>query len=67
MSDKKIMRFLAFVYIVEAVLTFLTPESMIRATRWFADLLDSPRNMRLGGLIPLALGIWLALRQYQEE
>ena len=67
MSDKRIMRFLAFLYIVEAVVAFLAPESMIKATRWFADLLDNPRNMRLGGIIPLALGIWLALRQYQKE
>ena len=67
MSDKRIMRFLAFVYIVEAVVAFRAPESMIKATRWFADLLDNPRNMRLGGLIPLALGIWLALRQDQAE
>ena len=67
MSDKRIMRFLAFVYIVEAVVAFLAPGSMIKATRWFADLLDNPRNMRLSGIIPLALGIWLALRQHQEE
>ena len=67
MLDKRIMRFLAFVYIVEAVVAFLAPKPMIKATRWFADLLDNPRNMRLGGIIPLALGIWLALRQYQEE
>ena len=67
MLDKRIMRFLAFVYIVEAVVAFLAPKPMIKATHWFADLLDNPRNMRLGGIIPLALGIWLALRQYQEE
>ena len=67
MSDRRIMKFLAFVYVVEAVVALLAPESMIKATRWFADLLDNPRNMRLGGIIPLALGIWLALRKYQDE
>lgn len=67
MWGKRLLRFLAFVYIAEAMWAFLAPESMIKATRWFADLLDNPRNMRLGGLIPLAIGIWLALREYQEE
>jgi cadmium resistance protein CadD (predicted permease) len=67
MWDKRIMRLLSIVYIVEGVVAILSPESMIRPTRWFAKFLDNPRYMRLGGIIPLALGIWLTLRQHQEE
>ena len=67
MWGKRIKRFLAIVWIVEGLLALLVPESMSKANRWFADFFDNPRNMRLGGLIPLAMGIWLALRQYQAE
>jgi uncharacterized protein YjeT (DUF2065 family) len=67
MWDKRIMRLLALVYIVEGVVAILAPESMSRPTHWFVKVVDNPRNMRLGGIVPLALGIWLAFRQYQED
>ena len=67
MWDKRIMRLLAIVYIVEGVVAILAPESMSRPTHWFVKFVDNPRNMRLGGIVPLALGIWLAFRQYQED
>jgi uncharacterized protein YjeT (DUF2065 family) len=64
MWDKRIMRMLTILYIVEGAVALLAPESMNKLTRWFVD---NPRNMRLGGIVAIALGIWLALRQYQEE
>jgi uncharacterized protein YjeT (DUF2065 family) len=64
MWDKRIMRFLSIVYMVEGLVLLLAPESMIKFTRWFAH---SSRNMRLGGIIALAVGILLALSQYKEE
>jgi uncharacterized protein YjeT (DUF2065 family) len=64
MWDKWIMRLLAILYIVEGAVALLTPESMNKLTSWFVD---NPRNMRLGGIVAIALGIWLGLRQYQEE
>ena len=64
MWDKRIMRLLAIVYLVEGAVALLAPERMSRFTRWFVD---NPRYMRLGGIVAIALGIWLALRQYQEE
>jgi uncharacterized protein YjeT (DUF2065 family) len=64
MWDKRIMRLLTILYIVEGVVALLAPESMSRFTRWFVD---NPRYMRLGGIVAIALGIWLALSQYQEE
>ena len=67
MWGKRIMRLLAIVYIVEGVVAILAPESMSRVTHWFVKFVDHPRYMRLGGIIPLALGIGLAFSQYQEE
>lgn len=67
MWDKRIMRLLAIVYIVEGVLAILAPESMSKPTHWFLRFVDNPRYMRLGGIVPIALGIWLAFRQYQED
>jgi uncharacterized protein YjeT (DUF2065 family) len=67
MWDKRIMRLLAIVYIVEGVVAILAPESMSRLTHWFVKFVDNPRYMRLGGIVPIALGIWLAFRQYQED
>jgi uncharacterized protein YjeT (DUF2065 family) len=64
MWDKRIMKLLTTVHIVEGLALLLAPESMSKFTRWFAD---NPRYMRLGGIVGLALGIWLALRQYQAE
>jgi uncharacterized protein YjeT (DUF2065 family) len=64
MWGKRLLRLLAVVYIVEGIVIFLAPESMVNFTRWFAD---NPRNMRLGGTLAIAAGILLALSQYQEE
>jgi uncharacterized protein YjeT (DUF2065 family) len=64
MWDKWIMRLLAILYVVEGAVALLAPESMNKLTTWFVD---NPRNMRLGGIVAIALGIWLAFRQYQEE
>ena len=67
MWDKRMMRLLAIVYIVEGVVAILAPESMSKLTHWFVRFIDNPRYMRFGGIVPIALGIWLALRQYQEK
>jgi uncharacterized protein YjeT (DUF2065 family) len=64
MWDKRIMRMLAILYIVEGAIALLAPESMNKLTRWFVE---NSRNMRLGGIVAIALGLWLAFRQYQEE
>ena len=40
------------------------PESMGRLARWVAD---NPLYMRLDGMVGIALGLWLTLRQYREE
>jgi uncharacterized protein YjeT (DUF2065 family) len=67
MWDKRIMRVLAILYILEGLVAILAPKSMIRPTRWFVGFLDNPRYMRFGGIIPLTIGVWFALRQYREE
>lgn len=64
MWDKRIMRSLSILYIVGGAAALLAPESMGRFGRW---VVDNPRYMRLDGLLGLALGIWLALREHQEE
>ena len=64
MWGKWILRVFTIVYIIEGVVLLLVPQSMIKFTRWFAD---NPRNMRLGGILALAVGISLALSQYQQE
>ena len=65
MRDKRLPKLLAIVYIGEGIAILLAPESMSKlTTRWFVD---NPRNMRLGGILAIALGIWLALSQYQQE
>ncbi len=64
MWGKRILRLFTLVYIIEGVVLLLFPESMIKFTRWFAD---NPRNMRLGGILALAVGISLTLSQYQQE
>jgi uncharacterized protein YjeT (DUF2065 family) len=65
MWDKWLPRLLAVVYIVEGIAALLAPESMSKfTTRWFVD---NARNMRLGGILAIALGISLALSQYQQE
>jgi uncharacterized protein YjeT (DUF2065 family) len=64
MWDNWLLRLLTIVYIVEGIAALLAPESMSKFTHWFAD---NPRNMRLGGIVAIALGISLALSQYQQE
>jgi uncharacterized protein YjeT (DUF2065 family) len=64
MWNKRLPRVLAIVYIMEGIAILLAPESMDKISRWF---LDNPRNMRLGGILAIAMGISLALSQYQEE
>jgi uncharacterized protein YjeT (DUF2065 family) len=65
MWDKWLLRLLAVVYIVEGIAALLAPESMSKfTTRWFVD---NPRNMRVGGILAIALGISLARSQYQQE
>ena len=39
------------------------PESARKVARFFAD---NPNYMRLLGVIQIAFGVWLALRQYRE-
>jgi hypothetical protein len=64
MWDKIIVRLLTVVYIVGGAAALFAPESVGKLSRWFAD---NPRYMRLDGIVGIALGIWLALRQYREE
>ena len=64
MWGKRILRLFTIVYIIEGVVLLLFPENMIKFTHWFAD---NPRNMRLGGILALAVGISLTLSQYQQE
>ena len=65
MGDKWLPKLLAIVYIVEGIAALLAPDSMSKfTTRWFVD---NPRNMRLGGILAIALGISLALSQYLQE
>ena len=64
MWGKRILRLFTLVYIIEGVVLLLFPQSMIKFTRWFAN---TPRNMRLGGILALAVGISLTLSQYQQE
>lgn len=40
------------------------PESARKVARFFAD---NPNHMRLLGAAQVALGVWLALRQYRER
>ena len=46
-----------------ASLWLFGPRSMRKLNRWFVE---NPTYTRLGGLAEIGLGIWLALRQYQE-
>ena len=65
MRDKWLPGLLAIVYIVEGIAALLAPKSMSKfTTRWFVD---NPRNMRLGGILAIAMGISLALSHYQQE
>ena len=64
MWDKWIVRVLAGAYIVGGVATLLSPEIMGRFTRWFGN---HPLLMRLDALLIIALGVFLGLREYQQE
>ena len=64
MWDKWIVRLLAGWFIVGGALALLFPESMGRFAHWFAN---NPLYMRLDGMLGIALGIWLALKQYRGE
>ena len=64
MWDKWIVRILAGWFIVGGAVTLLAPESMGRFARWFAN---NPLYMRLDGMLAIALGVWLALREYRGE
>jgi hypothetical protein len=64
MWDKRIVRVLAGAYIGGGAATLLAPESMARFTRWFVN---HPLYMRIDGLLVIALGVFLALREYREE
>jgi hypothetical protein len=63
MWDRVTMRLLTILYLVGGVAALLAPESMGRFGRWVAD---NPRYMRVDGMVGIALGVWLALRQYRE-
>ena len=64
MWDKRIMRLFTVLCIVGGAATFLAPESMGRFGRWVSD---NPLYMRLDGMVGIALGVWLALREYRKE
>jgi dodecin len=46
-----------------ASLWLFGPQTMRKLNRWFVE---NPTYTRLGGIAEIGLGIWLALRQYQE-
>ena len=64
MWAKWIVRVLAAVYIVGGAAALIVPKSIARFTRWFVD---QPLLMRLDGVLSIALGTVLALREYREE
>jgi hypothetical protein len=45
-------------------LWLLGPKRLRKLTLWFAE---NPTYTRIGGIAEVGLGIWLALRQYQQE
>lgn len=75
MWPKRIKDLLAVLLIGDGVLTVIGarnralvwrfgPESLRRSTSWQAD---HPLLMRLEGMASIAVGVWLALRQYRES
>jgi hypothetical protein len=64
MWAKRIVRVLAGVYIVSGAAVLIAPESIARFTRW---CVNQPLLMRLDGVLGIALGTVLALREYREE
>lgn len=74
MWSRRIKELLAMSTIGDGVLALIVPSShtslwlfgpqtMRKLNRWFVE---NPTYTRLGGLAEIGLGIWLALRQYQE-
>jgi hypothetical protein len=64
MWAKRIVRVLAGVYIVGGAAALIALQSIARFTRW---LVNQPFLMRLDGVLSVALGTVLALREYREE
>jgi len=64
MWAKRIVRVLAATYVVAGAVTLFAPESMGRFARWFVN---HPLYMRIDGLLAIALGVFLGLREYREE
>ena len=74
MWSRRIKELLAMSTIGDGVLALIVPSShvslwlfgpqtMRKLNRWFVE---NPTYTRLGGIAEIGLGIWLALRQYQE-
>lgn len=64
MWAKRILRVLAGVYIVGEEAALIAPESIARFTHW---LVNQPFLTRLDGILSIALGTALVLREYREE
>jgi len=64
MWAKRIVEVLAATYVVAGAATLLAPETMGRFARWFAD---HPLYMRIDGLLVIALGVFLGLREHRKE
>jgi uncharacterized protein YjeT (DUF2065 family) len=67
MPSQRLIRFIRFltVYIIVvggAIL--IAPESMRKLSRWFTD---TPRRLRLVGILDMGLGIWLAREQHKAQ
>jgi hypothetical protein len=71
---KRIKDLIALVLVGDGVLTLIAardrallwrfgPERLRKSTSWQAD---HPLYMRLEGIASIGIGMWLALRQYQE-
>jgi dodecin len=74
MRSRRIKELLAMSTIGDGVLALIVPsshvslwlfgsQSMRKLNRWFVE---NPTYTRLGGIAEIGLGIWLALRQYEE-
>ena len=47
-----------------ALLWLVGPEGLRKALSWFAE---NPRYARLIGVVQIGFGVWLSLKQYEEE
>jgi len=70
----RLKEFSAMISIGDGVLTLITPRNHValwllgpkrlrKLAAWFAE---NPVYARLGGIVEIGLGLWLALRQYKE-